>query len=45
MKETEMEDIASIMGDALKEDARKDEIRERIHRLVSRFDSVEYSLK
>jgi glycine hydroxymethyltransferase len=44
MKESEMEEIASMISDALKDDARKDEIKERIHQLVSRFDSVEFSL-
>ena len=44
MKESEMEEIASMISDALKDDARKDEIKERVHQLVSRFDSVEFSL-
>ncbi len=44
MKEPEMEEIGSITSDALKGDARMEEIQKRVRNLVSRFYYVEFCL-
>src|SRR5579872_4054620 len=45
MKEVEMEMIGSVIHDALKENAEKDQIMDRVHHLVRAFNSIEFSLE
>jgi glycine hydroxymethyltransferase len=44
MKENEMEKIGSIIADALIQKRPRDEIRSRVHNLVSEFGSIEFAL-
>jgi glycine hydroxymethyltransferase len=44
MKEREMETIAQLLRDALKSRKSKDEIKNRVHKLVGEFTTLEYSL-
>ena len=44
MKESEMETIASLIVDALKPSAKKEQLRRRVHKLVSEFGGIEFTL-
>ena len=44
MKEDEMEKIGSIIADALIQKKPRDEIRARVHKLVSEFSRIEFAL-
>ncbi|HXQ92017.1 MAG TPA: hypothetical protein VN739_03360, partial [Nitrososphaerales archaeon] len=44
MKENEMEKIGSIIADALVQKKPKNDVRARVHELVSDFDSIEFAL-
>jgi len=44
MKESEMETIASVIDDALKPNAKKEQLKRRVHKLVHEFNGVEFVL-
>lgn len=44
MKEKEMEVIASLVADALKQNAKKEQIKRRVHKLVGEFPDIEFTL-
>jgi glycine hydroxymethyltransferase len=44
MKEREMEQIGSMIQDALKENSEKEKVKERVHKMVAEFDSLEFTL-
>ena len=45
MKESEMETVALIINDALRPNAKKEQIKRRVHKLVSEFSGIEFTLK